>query len=157
MNDVFNVVALGTTADIVDRPTMLNHFHLGLAVLSHYCQKLFRFDSSVWVGLAKRDDPLRNMPGPLKHFLYKDFGVGFREHTDVFGDFLFREDTIEHMVFLFIRAGFGIGRIKIDNIAFDSLQEVKDIHAANFVLLVILEYPSVDDIFEIQQTHQRML
>ena len=104
MDDIFNVVALRPAADIVNCPAVLDHFDLGFAVFAHHCQKLVCFYSSIGVRLTKRDDPLRNVTGFLKHLLNKDFGVCFREHADVFRNFLFREDAIEDMVFLFIRA-----------------------------------------------------
>ena len=157
MNDIFNVVALGPAADIVDRPAMLDHLDLRFAVLAHNFEKLFCLDASVGMGLAERDNPLRNVPGFLKHFLDEYFGIGFGEYTDVFQYFLFSEYAVEHIVFLLIRTGFGIGRIKIHDIAFDFLQEVKHIHAVNIVLLMILEYPSVDDVFKIQKGDERVL
>ena len=39
MNDIFDVVALGPAADIVDCPAVLDHLDLGFAILSHYRKK----------------------------------------------------------------------------------------------------------------------
>src|SRR3989338_6243905 len=157
MNDIFDVVALGPAADIVDRPAMLDHLDLRFAVLAYNFEKLFCLDTSVGMGLAERDNPLRNVPSFFKHLFDEYFGIGFGEYTDVFQYFIFSEYAVEHIVFLLIRTGFGIGRIKIHDIAFDFLQEVEHIHAVNFVLLMVFKYPSVDDVFEIQERDKRML
>src|SRR3989338_9308975 len=157
MSDIFYVVALGPAADIVDRPAMLEHLDLRLAVLAHNLEKLFCLDASVGMGLAERDNPLGNVPSFFKHLFDKYLGIGFGKYTDVFLDFLFREYAVGHIVFLLIRTGFGIGRIKIHDIAFDFLQEVEHIHAINIVLLVILEYTSVDDVLKVQERDKRRL
>src|SRR3989344_4744344 len=157
MSDIFYVVALGPAADIIDRPAMLDHLDLRFAVLAHNFEKLFCLDASVGMGLAERYNPLRNVPSFFKHLFDKYFGVGFGKYTDVFLDFLFREYAVKHIVFLLIRTGFGIGRIKIHDIAFDFLQEVEHIHAVNFVLLMVFKYPSVDDVLKVQERDKRML
>src|SRR3989344_6868329 len=157
MNDIFDVVALGSATDIVDRPAMLDHLDLRFAVLAHNFEKLAWLDASVGMGLPERDNPLGNVPSFFKHLFDEYLGIGLGEYTDVFLDFLFREYAVEHIVFLLIRTGFGIGRIKIHDIAFDFLQEVEHIHAVNFVLLMVFKYPSVDDVLKVQKRNERVL
>ena len=77
MNDIFNVVALGPAAGVGYAPFVIKHFDLCFSEFPHHFQKLVWFDAGIGVGLAKRNNPLRNMSRALKHFFEKNFRIGF--------------------------------------------------------------------------------